>query len=265
MYRTTLIHGDHKDWLLEMKGKVDLIITSPPFYGMLDHIDEPFHFGRAAGLIADSLKDGGVLCWNTFDAVIDGSYTGNSMRQVLTFMSPLGLNLWETIIRAKNPRMPRGHKRHRQNWEYVYILSKGSPNTANILKDHPSNSTYRYGIPTGLRKGGSETLDAKHFRTRRYNTTKRTTIWKIGYSTKYPSEHQAGFPVQLAEDLIKTYSEEGDLVLDPMCGSGSTNIAALLHNRKSIGIDINKDYIYDAKQRINQAFPEYDNLVEVIE
>ena len=63
-------------------------------------------------------------------------------------------------------------------------------------------------------------------------------------------EHPAVFPEQLAEDHILSWSDPGDLVLDPMCGSGTTCKMAAIHQRDWIGIDVSEDYINIARQRI---------------
>ena len=60
----------------------------------------------------------------------------------------------------------------------------------------------------------------------------------------------ASFPEQLAEDHIKSWSNEGDLILDPFAGSGTTLKAAQQLNRKWIGIEINSAYVQLAKKRL---------------
>jgi DNA modification methylase len=67
------------------------------------------------------------------------------------------------------------------------------------------------------------------------------------------------FPESLAEDHILSWSKEGDLVFDPMCGSGTTLKMAKLNNRKYIGIDINQEYVNISNRRVKEAIP-YDNL-----
>ena len=65
--------------------------------------------------------------------------------------------------------------------------------------------------------------------------------------------HPTQKPVDLLEYLIKTYTNEGDLVLDLTMGSGSTGVACLNTNRKFIGIELDKKYFDIAKQRIEEA------------
>jgi len=65
-------------------------------------------------------------------------------------------------------------------------------------------------------------------------------IWNItGASTR---KHPAPFPLELATRLVRMFSFHGDTVLDPFCGTGTTMIAALRHQRNSIGIDIDPEY-----------------------
>lgn len=75
----------------------------------------------------------------------------------------------------------------------------------------------------------------------------------LGYKKDYNGYHPTQKPVALLEDLIKTYSNEGDTVLDFTMGSGSTGVAAINTNRKFIGIELDPDYFKIAEERINQA------------
>jgi site-specific DNA-methyltransferase (adenine-specific) len=68
------------------------------------------------------------------------------------------------------------------------------------------------------------------------------------YDTKY---HPTQKPVSLCEYLIKTYTNEGETVLDFTMGSGSTGVAAKNLNRNFIGIELNTEYFNIANQRIN--------------
>lgn len=63
-------------------------------------------------------------------------------------------------------------------------------------------------------------------------------------------KHQASFPVEMIEDLILTTSKEGDVVLDPFAGSGTTALAAKKNNRRYVGFEINPDYVEIANQRL---------------
>lgn len=71
-----------------------------------------------------------------------------------------------------------------------------------------------------------------------------------GASTK---QHPAPFPLELAERLIRMFSFVGDTILDPFMGTGTTNIAAMLHGRNSIGYEIDETYFRQAANRIKHA------------
>ena len=89
----------------------------------------------------------------------------------------------------------------------------------------------------------------------------KTNIWQyavgLGGTTrdKIAFGHPAVFPEQLAEDHILSWTNEGDLVLDPMCGSGTTCKMAMVNNRHyiGIGIDISEEYCAIARQRLANA------------
>ena len=77
------------------------------------------------------------------------------------------------------------------------------------------------------------------------------SVWKFPAVNAKKIGHPAPFPVELPHRLINLYSYEGDVVLDPFCGSGSTCIAAIRNNRRYIGYDIKEEYIELSKRRIN--------------
>ena len=81
------------------------------------------------------------------------------------------------------------------------------------------------------------------------------SVWTFPAVNAKKIGHPAPFPVELPHRLINLYSYEGDVVLDPFIGSGTTAIAAIQNNRNFIGYDIKKEYIELAQKRIsNQKF-----------
>lgn len=81
------------------------------------------------------------------------------------------------------------------------------------------------------------------------------SVWTFPAVNAKRIGHPAPFPVELPHRLINLYSYEGDVVLDPFCGSGTTCIAAAQNNRYYIGYDISEEYIDLAQKRIsNQKF-----------
>ncbi len=81
------------------------------------------------------------------------------------------------------------------------------------------------------------------------------SVWTFPAVNAKRIGHPAPFPIELPHRLINLYSYEGDVVLDPFCGSGTTAIAAIQNNRNYICYDIKGEYIDLAKKRIsNQKF-----------
>ena len=75
----------------------------------------------------------------------------------------------------------------------------------------------------------------------------------MNYEIAKKQGHITPKPVDLLEYLIKTSSNEGDIILDCFMGSGSTGVACMNTNRKFIGIELDENYFNMAKQRIEEA------------
>ncbi len=79
-------------------------------------------------------------------------------------------------------------------------------------------------------------------------------VWAGQYRTrsdKIAFNHPAVFPEKLAEEHILSWTNDGDLVFDPMCGSGTTCKMAAINRRKYIGVDVSHEYIDIAKKRLD--------------
>lgn len=81
-------------------------------------------------------------------------------------------------------------------------------------------------------------------------------MWTFNGESKKKIGHPAPFPIELPRRCIKLFSYVDDVVLDPFCGSGTTVIAAVNHNRKGIGIDVDKKYCELARKRILDLTPQ---------
>lgn len=77
------------------------------------------------------------------------------------------------------------------------------------------------------------------------------SIWTFPAVNAKRIGHPAPFPIELPHRLINLYSYEGDVILDPFCGSGTTCLAAIKNNRNYIGYDVKKEYIDLSKKRID--------------
>jgi len=242
-----LIQGDCLEEMKKLKdNSIDLTVTSPPYDNLRDYNGYTFDFEGIAEELYRVTKEGGVVVWVVGDATIKGSETGTSFKQALYFKE-IGFNLHDTMIWHKKNPVPLTHNRYEQGFEYMFILSRGKPKTVNHIREISTCIQTRT-----RRKSNKENGSA--FRSREeYTTTNptkiKTNVWNYTNANK-KLNHPAIFPEQLAEDHILSWSNEGDTVLDPMCGSGTTLKMAKLNNRKFIGIEISEDYCKIAEARI---------------
>ena len=95
----------------------------------------------------------------------------------------------------------------------------------------------------------------------REDSTQKYPTSILSYQKPHPSvaKHRTEKPIELLRYLIRTYTNENEIVLDNCMGSGSTIVAALLENRKAIGIELDKHYFEIAKNRIAECERELNN------
>ena len=128
----------------------------------------------------------------------------------------------------------------------MFVFSKKKIKTFNLIQDVPTKSVGK--VLKGARKHANGIRDkVPDFMVGEFK--KRDNVWDIQVGSNNHN-HPAVFPEKLARDHIVSWSNEGDLVLDPMCGSGTTCKIAKYLNRNYIGIDISKEYCDIAEQRI---------------
>jgi site-specific DNA-methyltransferase (adenine-specific) len=219
-------------------GSVDLVVTSPPYDNLRtynNNVDKTWDEHVWKPIIKELyrvVKHGGVVVWVVGDATIKGSETGTSFRQALYFME-CGFNLHDTMIYRKVNPIPQNHNRYEQCFEYMFCFTKGRPNTFNpimVKTVHGGDS---------MNWGGRKTLmDDSQCRRHRDNeirtvkdTKRHCNIFEYTIGGEITG-HPAVFPKQLAIDQIVSWTNEGDIVLDPFMGSGTTAIACI----KSVGI-----------------------------
>ena len=124
-------------------SSIDLTVTSPPYDNLRTYNGYVFDFEGIAKELYRVTKTGGVVVWVVGDATIKGSETGTSFKQALYFKDVCGFNLHDTMIYRKKSNYahdPR-NKRYKAIFEYMFIFSKGTPQTYNEIKDNPNNHT----------------------------------------------------------------------------------------------------------------------------
>ena len=248
------------DCLEVMKGfkdnYIDLTITSPPYDNLRDYKGYSFDFEGIAKELYRITKDGGVVVWVVNDATIDGSETGTSFKQALYFKE-IGFNLHDTMIWSKGGTPFPDSNRYYAKFEYMFILSIGKPKTTNLIADRPN----KYAGDKVARKKHARQKDGSTKENSAYKNDinrvvkpygVRFNIWDITEEKCNKTGHPAVFSEKLAKDHILSWSNEGDTVLDPMAGSGTTCKMAQLLNRNYIGIEISPEYCKIAEKRLAQ-------------
>lgn len=259
-FMNKIICGDCLEVMKEMPSKcIDLIITSPPYDDLRIYHGSEFDFKNIAKELFRILAKGGVLVWIVGDATINNSESGTSFRQVLYFKK-LGFYIHDTMIYEKNGPSYPSQDKYYQIFEFMFVLSKGKPKTFNPIKDRKNRWYGQKFSPKRIRRTREgELKDGPWDISEGGLFGVRFNIWKYntgaGYSTKdeIAYKHPAIFPEKLAEDHILSWSNEGDLVLDPLNGSGTTCKMAQSAKRNFIGIDISSDYCKIAEKRLAQG------------
>ena len=197
-------------------------------------------------------KQGGIVVWVVADATVNYSETGTSFRQALGFKDA-GFNLLDTMIWVKTGGGAFGSCYcYLQNTEYMFVLCKGKPKTTNLIEDHKNiNYGGKHG-GRGRRNSDGVIIERKPYMYKEYS--KRNNWW---YYPRYKSygNHPAAFPEPLARDHILSWSNPGDIVLDPFMGSGTTAKAALLSGRNYLGFDVSREYCEIAQKRLAEIQP----------
>ena len=254
--KNKIIQGDCLEVLKTFEdGCIDLTVTSPPYDNLRTYNGniEQWSFEKFQGIAKELYritKQGGVVVWVVGDATIKGSETGTSFKQALYFKE-IGFNLHDTMIWMKPGFSAVGalQTRYAPVFEYMFIFSKGKIKTFNPIKDRINkvkgtiSGTIR-NVDGSQRRMSNEGKDRKKF-------GQRFNVWQITPVNKNDC-HPAMFPEKLAEDHILSWSNEGDTVLDPMCGSGTTLKMAQKNNRNFIGIEISPEYCKIAEKRLRQ-------------
>jgi DNA modification methylase len=248
--------------------KVDAAVTSPPYDGLRNYNGYCFNFEGIARALCGIVKDGGIVVWVVGDSTVDGSESGTSFRQALYFKE-VGFRLHDTMIYSKRNYVPLTHNRYEQQFEYMFVLSKGRPATFN-----PIQTESRWG---GTGQTGVYRQDAtgrkEHAHTPgKINPTKRIgNVWEydVGYMKGSPEplvfEHPATFPEKLAKDHVLSWSNPGDVVLDPFSGSGTTAYAAQALDRRWLACEISPEYCEIAKKRLEGTIRQIEGQASIFE
>lgn len=228
----------------------DLIVTSPPYGSLRKYKGFEFNLDLVAQGIKTSLVDGGTCVWVVADQTIRGC------EQLIPFkhaqaMIDAGLSLYDTMIWEKpSPACPT-EGRYYDVFEYMMVFCDGKkPKTLNLLADRKNRSA---GFVAKRETRSSREDRRYHWGENSMRKVKeygrRFNVWQISRGHN-KTEHPAVFPEQLATDHILSWSNEGDVVCDPMAGSGTVAVSAIQTGRKFVVNDISREYCDMMVERI---------------
>ncbi len=236
----TVICADSRDLSLLPDESVQLMVTSPP-YNVGKEYDQDLDLEEYRQLLKaicqevyDKLVVGGRACINVANLgrrpyiplhsfiISDMLDIGYLMRGEVIWdkaASAGSSTAWGSWMSASNPVMRDVH-------EYILLFSKGSMGRSG--------------------EGRTSTIAREEF------LAYTKSVWTFPAESATRIGHPAPFPVELPYRLIQLYTFEGDVVLDPFCGSGTTCIAAIRSNRHYVGFDNNEEYVELARKRIDK-------------
>lgn len=232
---------------------IDLTVTSPPYDDLRNYKGYVFPFEEMAKELYRITKPGGVVVWVVADATIDATETGTSFKHAL-FFKEIGFNIHDTMIfRKKNPIPQIYRKRYNNEFEYMFVFSKGVVKTHNPIMVDCMHAGLELNGTTYKNYSKNEQIREKLAKPVKEKKVKGN-IWDYVVGKKQEDQeakgHPAPFPCQLVRDHITSWTNPGDLVLDPMSGSGTTARVACEMGRNYIGIDISPEYCEIARERV---------------
>jgi len=232
---------------------IDLTVTSPPYDDLRNYKGFVFPFNEIAQELYRVTKPGGVVVWVVNDATIQGSETGSSFTQALYFRE-VGFNLHDTMIfRKRNPIPQIYRKRYNNEFEFMFVFSKGVVKTHNPIMVDCAHAGLELNGTTYKNFSKNEQTREKLAKPVKDKKIKGN-IWEYVVGKRQEDQeakgHPAPFPCELVRDHIKSWTNSGDLVFDPMSGSGTTPRVAYEMGRNYIGIDISHEYCKIARERI---------------
>ena len=249
-YLNSIVCGDCLEVMKKFPDQnIDLIFTSPPYNmgkkGPIDHKklskvpgrfydeysdskDENEYIAWSIKVIKECLRVSRYVFWNI-------QFIRSTRNCIVALQTELKNNLKDITIWSKPARISITGKNGgmAKGWEYVFMFGQNNLTTFEY-NNYPPNKW----VPNiiHINKDGGD----------------------------FFQEHHATFPKKLADWFIKNWTKEGDVVLDPFAGTGTTCVSALGLKRNYIGIELSNQYCEISKERIKKAKVDLDNSFEIV-
>lgn len=265
-----IIHGDCEEVLKRFPDHFfDLIFTSPPYadrrkktYGGARPDEYVDWFLPKAEQFARVLKPTGTFILNIKERVVNGERHTYVIELILRLREQGWLWTEEFIWHKKNCYPGKWPNRFRDSWERLLQFNKErkfNMYQEAVMVPVGDWATTRLASLSETDRSRDESKVGSGF-------GKNVSKW-IGRDKVYPTNvvhmatecsnrgHSAAFPVNLPRWFIKLFTQQGDWVLDPFVGSGTTAIAAKNLGRNYIGIDVNEEYCQVSRERVVETQP----------
>lgn len=239
------------DQLIEQEIKVDMILCDPPYGTTACKWDSVIPFDEMWLRLNKLIKDNGAIvlfgsepfssklrCSNLknykYDWVWNKKLAGNG---ILAKRQPLKIHENVIVFNSK-----------------IYIPQMTTGKLRRKLTNNPKISEINGG--DGVKRA-NETFNDQYYPT----SIQEFSIANLRRGRLHPTQK----PVELLEYLIKTYTNEGEVVLDFTMGSGSTGVAAMLTDRRFIGIELDDKYFEIAENRIKESIDKKEELLKLFD
>lgn len=248
-----LYHGDCLELLNQIPpDSAQLVVTSPPYnigkrYEqkriLNDYLADQ---ARVISRCVELLKDGGSICWEVGNHIVDSQEILPLDIALYPIFASHGLKLRNRIIWHFEHGL-HCSKRLSGRYETILWFTKGDKYIFNldlirVPQKYPGKKHFK---GPNIGQYSSHPLGK--------NPGDLWVIPNVKHKHIEKTTHPCQFPVELVERLVLALTNEGDMVIDPYIGVGSTAVAALMHGRRAAGADIIEEYIKIARERVSLA------------
>lgn len=262
-----IIHGYCEDELKQFPdNSIDMIITSPPYadrrkktYGGISESEYVNWFKPIAIELKRILKPTGSFFLNIKPHTNKGERSLYVFDLVLMLKRELGFWFVDELSWTKNAFPGSLKGRFKNGFEPVYHFTIDNPNQITFnpvacgtpMKEESIARTYRKQCGAPKNGSGMVGMDVQNIRNLKLARPSNViNVNNVSNQFTLKSNHSATFPVGLSDFFIKSFSNEGDIILDPFAGSGTVGVSCVINDRKYILIDKEEDNIKLIKQRI---------------